>query len=89
MSEKRKIELTLWETVKYSRTAVIEIDENMSESDFNFILNGAERNSHPDDVIYELETNGVKVLESFNNDYSSPIDSELEIVDYVEVRENE
>ena len=80
---KRKIEVVLWETVTYTRSAIVET--NLNDSGFGSLLDKAEQCEHPEDVELILENEGVKIIESFDNDYSSPSNAELEIIEYIEV----
>lgn len=80
---KRQIEIVIEETVKYQRSAVIETDLN--ESSLHNLLDIAERYEHPEDALFAIERQGVKVIKRFDNYYGSPMNSELEIIDYMEV----
>lgn len=82
--KKRRIEIVIEETVKYQRSAVIETD--LSESSLHNVLDIAERYEHPEDALFAIERQGVIVIKRFDDNYSSPMDSELEIIDYMEVK---
>lgn len=82
----RNYKIVLWETLKYQREAIVETD--LEEKEFNNLLDEVEqRNTHPEDAVFDLRDTGVKIIKGVRGDYSSPMDAEFEIVDYVEVKE--
>ena len=85
MSSKRKVRVVLWETVVYTRSAIVETE--LSNTDFEKVLDEAERTEHPEDVELIFENEGIKVVKGFDDDYGSPSNTELEIVEYGGVEE--
>lgn len=61
MGKKYKIQVD--EIIKSSHIITVEVDDNVSENDLDKILDKLEKNGgHPDDV-YELNKDGVKIIE--------------------------
>jgi hypothetical protein len=81
----KKVRVSIQEILRYQRSMVIEIPDDMSEDKLNNILDKAQRKAQQAvDVMYIVEdlSDDINVLEVPDEDMSSPWDSEVEIDDF-------
>lgn len=81
-----KIKIFTEETVTYKRVAIIELPQNTE--DVEDLLHQAEYCAEAaQDVTEQLEEMGCTIIQDVDEDFCFPATVEVEIVDYVEVRE--
>lgn len=79
----KKYKLSIEETLKYNREMIIEVPDEMSESEFNKILDKVQRKTESaDDISYALEKLNIEVIQDVDSDLSSPSYQEIEIEEY-------
>lgn len=79
----RKYKIQVDEIIKSSHMIIVELDDNVSEDDLDKRLNELEKKGyHPDDV-YELNGDGVKIVE-FIKDESGECKFEVPDMDKIE-----
>lgn len=82
-----KYELGIQETLRYTRYLVVETDDSLSSSEFDSIINKAERKS---DTVSDFEINlenldkRIKVVEYCDNDLNSPDATDIEVNELTE-----
>ena len=76
----RKIEIVLIEKLEFKRR--IELETDKSDAEIESLLYKVERQLHPEDAAYMLESEGVKNVKINGMDYGSPSDVELEVIEY-------
>lgn len=84
-----KIRVTVSEKLTYRHEIIIEQDDSMNDEQLERILEKVERECSFDanfyDIVQSLKRHGVKVIETIENDSSSPWESEVEIYDVSEI----
>lgn len=81
----KKVVLKIQETLKYNREVPILIPDEMTEKEFNRILDNAQRGAESvDDIVYHLKHSGagIKQTEPYDTDLDSPDYEEVECDDY-------
>lgn len=77
------VTLNLKEVLTYTRTAKVEVPDNISEEKFNDSLDRASRGEvSADDFLSQLQELGYKVVKWCDNDLESPSEQETECEDY-------
>ena len=79
----KKVQLTIEERLVYSREIVIEVPDEMSESELERALNKAERGEFIDEFLMNLRQHDIDVSNSsYDDDMSSPERGEVECTEY-------
>jgi hypothetical protein len=86
----KKIRISIQETLKYHHELIIEVPEGTTDDEIDKALTRSERmDNNARDVGYTLEKLlKAKEIEFIENDLGSPYDTEIEIDDFQEVKEN-
>jgi hypothetical protein len=82
----KKVKLNVLETLKYQREIEVKIPDDMSEDELNRILDRAQRGTNLDEFLHRLESNDI-TFGVYDDDLSSPYDSEVECDDYTLIEE--
>lgn len=88
----KKVKLTIEETLKYEREVIIEVPDEMTNSEIESELDYAERNGGregAEGIVYSLRRRGMENPDGFDQDLYSPDSSEAEILDYEIIDEDE
>lgn len=85
----KKYKLTVNETLRYSRELVIEIPTDVTLGQIDEVLNRAERGyaDTAEDVGFMLiqAFTNAKIVENVDRDFSSPVDTDIEITELDEI----
>ncbi len=86
----KKIKLEIEEILKYHRSMLVEVPEDLPKDVLDDVLDEAEKTaSSGQDVSYALEKiEGLKVLEHADDDLRSPHSAEIEIYEMNEMRDD-
>lgn len=89
--DKRKIVVSIEETLYYNHDCVFEVPEDVSDDELIDAFKLAERYGDMDDLMREMERLGCQLIreETIINDYSSPINNDLNIVSFETIKEGE
>jgi hypothetical protein len=78
----RKAKIEVEEKLVYRRTIYVNVPDDMSDSEIERILTRAEKEEFLSDFMYVLDANGIVAPDGFDDDLSSPWDSEVECLEY-------
>jgi hypothetical protein len=83
-----KVKISITETLKYQEELIVIQPENMTDAEFEHILDGAEKQCNSaDDMSYFLERYGIKTTGITKSFPDSPFYEELEIDDVEDLKE--
>jgi hypothetical protein len=85
-----KVRITVEETLRYQEEIIVEQPENMTDEEFENILEEAERRNRDGttgDLAFELEEYGLKIVDYSKSFPDSPRDVDLEVIDVTNVKE--
>lgn len=79
----KKVTLYVQETLKYTRDVVVEVPDNMTDGQLEYLLDKVQsRAESVDDAVYALRDRGINLCEPYDTDLDSPSHCEIEIDDY-------
>lgn len=83
----KKVRLEVEEKLVYLRTIEVNVPDDMTDSEIEKLLNKAEKEEYLSDFMYVLDANNMEAPNGYDDDLSSPFESEVQCFEYEVLKE--